>query len=119
MSDEIGLREAMEDLLREQGINLKDVLDMMDEERTSALQSISKISDLTEEQLSAVEKSLSYRQINLLAFAIYALYLSNIPGLYKGMRLVPSREEVIAGQRVTFRGLSAVAGALGMSIRAT
>ena len=58
MRDEIGLKEAMEDLLREQGINLKDVLDMMDEEPTSALQSISRISDLTEEQLSAFEKSL-------------------------------------------------------------
>jgi len=119
MGDEIGLREAMDDLLKEQGISLKDVLDMMDEEPTSALQSISRISDLTEEQLSTLEKGLSYRQINLLAFATYALYLSNVPGLYKGMRLVPSREEVITGQRVTFHGLSAVAGALGMSLVAS
>lgn len=116
MRNEIDLKDAMEDLLREQGINLKDVLDMMNEEPTSALQSISKISDLTEGQLSMLEKSLSYRQINLLAFALHALYLTNIPGLYKGMRLRPSREEVVVGQRVTFLGLSAVAEALGMEL---
>jgi DNA-binding transcriptional MerR regulator len=116
MRNEIELRAALEDLLKEQGISLKDVLDMMDEEHTSGLQSLSRVSDLTEGQLSTIERKLSYRQINLLTFAIYALYLSNVPGLYKGLRLVPSREDVVVGQRVTFEGLNAVAEALGMSL---
>ena len=95
---------------------LKDVLDMMDEGRDSTMESLSRISGLKEEQLSFIAERLSYRQINLLTFALYALYLNNVSGLYKGMVLVPNREEVVIGQRVTFNGLNMVARALGMGI---
>jgi hypothetical protein len=116
MPERIRLKEAVEDLLKEQGIVLRDVLDMMDEGRDSTMESLSRISGLSEEQLSFVTERLSYRQINLLIFALYALYLNNLSGLYKGMVLVPNREEVMIGQRVTFNGLNMVASALGMGI---
>lgn len=116
MPEQIHLKEAVEDLLKEQGILLKDLLDMMDEENGSVTRSISRISDLHGEQLSAVERRLSFRQINLLTFVVCALYLNNMSGLYKGMLLIPRRQEVMAGQRVTFDGLKAVARALGMSL---
>jgi len=116
MPERIHLKEAVEDLLKEQGIVLKNVLDMMDEGSDSTMESLSRISGLSEEQLSSIVEMLSYRQINMLTFAVYALYLNNMSGLYKGMILVPNREEVMIGQRVTFNGLSMVARALGMNI---
>ena len=116
MPEQIHLKEVIEDLLKEQGIVLKDVLDIMGEGRDSAMESLSRTSGLKEEQLSFILERLSYRQINLLIFALYALYLNNMPGLYKGMVLVPTREEVMIGQRVTFNGLNLVARALGMGI---
>ena len=116
MPERIRLKEAVEDLLKEQGIVLKGVLDMMDEGRGSAMESLSRISGLDEERLSSIAERLSHRQINLLTFALYALYLNNVSGLYKGMILVPNREEVMIGQRVTFNGPNVVAWALGMDI---
>jgi len=116
MSIEVGLRQALEDLVREQGINLRDVLDMMDEQRDSVVSSLSKISTLDDEQLSAIEAALSHRQINLVVFAVYAFYLGNLSGLYKGMAVVPRREDVMSGQRVTLDGLRQMAKALGIGV---
>ncbi|HYA21930.1 MAG TPA: hypothetical protein VEG31_01985 [Thermoproteota archaeon] len=116
MPDQIYLKEAIGDLLKEQGILLKDILDMMDEGRDSTMESLSRVSGLSEEQLSSVSEKLSHRQVNLLTFALYALYLNNMSGLYKGLVLVPNRDEVMIGQRVTLDGLVLVAQALGMDI---
>jgi len=116
MPEQVGLKEAIEDLLKEQGLLLKDVLDMMDEGRDSTMEFLSRISGLSEEQLYSVSEKLSYRQINLLTFALYAMYLNNMPGLYEGFVLMPSRDEVMIGQRVTLDGLGLVARALGINV---
>jgi len=119
MRDQIDLRDAVEDLLREQGITLKDVLDLMDEGRDSVMRSLSKTSDLDDDQLSEIESKLSYRQINMLVFVLHALYVNNPSGLYRGMTLTPRREDVMVGQRITFEDIRAVAGALGMDLGET
>lgn len=114
--DYIPLKKALKDYLKEQGITLNDLLSVMDEDKEGIMESLSKRVYLTRVQRKALEKGLSSRDLNLLLFVIQAFYILNPSGLYKGLIIEPLREEVMAGDKVTFEGCKMILKSLGISI---
>ncbi len=111
----VPLRKALEDFLKQQGLTLDDVLDAMDETKEGAIESLQKRVHLTERDLKFIERYLSARDINLLVLALQVFYLSYPGGLYRGLLITPTREEVIGPDgKVTREGLLKVMRALGI-----
>jgi hypothetical protein len=112
----VHLRKAVEDLLREYEITLKDLLDAMDEERDSVMSSLLRVASLTEEELMLIERKLKTREINYVIFVIQTFYIINQTGLYKNLVVIPERDYVMEGRKASFDGLAAISKALGLSI---
>ena len=111
----ITLREALEDLLREEGITLDDLLDAMDEDPRGIAESLMARVELSEEDVRRLEEAYSPRELNLIVFVLQAFYLSVPSGIYKGMLVYPTREEVVGPSgKVTRRGLALVIRSLGL-----
>ncbi len=108
----IPLRKALKDYLKEQGTTLSDILGIMDEEKKGIIEALRERIQLTEEQSRVLERTLSSRDLNLLLFVIQAFYLLNPTGLYKGLVIEPTRDEVVWGNKVTYEGCRNVLKAL-------
>ncbi len=111
----IELRRVLKDYLKEQGITLKDLLDVMDEDKDEIMESLRKRVQLTEEQSRTLERTLSSRDLNLLLFVIQTFYILNPSGLYKGFIIDPSREDVMWRNKVTYDGCKMILKALRIS----
>jgi len=114
MVNYISVKDALKNLLEEYEITLKDLLDAMDEDKDSVEKSLRKVCSITQEQLEELEEELSNREINLLIFVIQAFYVANVGGIYKDILVVPLREEIMEGNKVTYQGLIKLARVLGL-----
>lgn len=114
--ERVHLRRAVEDLLSEYGISLKDLLSAMDEERESVRGSLQRIASLSEEQLILIESKLRTTEINYLVFVIQAFYIINQTGLYKNLVVIPEKDYVMEGRKASFDGIVAVSKALGLNM---
>jgi DNA-binding transcriptional MerR regulator len=115
--DYITLRKALKDYLKEHGVTLSDLLNVMDEDKEGIMEALGRRVYLTREQRKALERSLSSRELNLLLFVIQAFYLLNPSGLYKGLIIEPTKEDVMLGDKATFEGCKMILKALGISTR--
>lgn len=113
--DYISLRRVLKDYLREHGVTLSDLLSVMDDDKEGIMEALSKRVYLTRAQRRALERGLSSRDLNLLLFVIQAFYVLNPSGLYKGLIIEPTREDVMVGDKVTFEGCKMILKALGIS----
>ncbi len=116
----IRLKDALLDFLREQGLELEDVLDAMDEEKEGLIESLLKRVDLSYEEAYRLLSNYTSRQINLLIFAIHVFYVAVMGGVYKGKVVVPLREEVVNEKgKITREGLLKIIKSLGLKPRWT
>ncbi|MCS7120280.1 MAG: hypothetical protein RMJ07_04650 [Nitrososphaerota archaeon] len=111
----IDLRRALRDYLRDQEVTVSDILDLMDEEKEGIMDALAKRVRLSREQRKALERNVSSRDLNLLLFVIQAFYLLNPSGMYKGLMIEPSREDVVSGDMVTYEGCLRILKALKIS----
>jgi len=112
--DYIELRQALKDYLRDAGITLQDLLDVMDEGKGGILEALRKRIHLTEEEGKALEHRLTSKELNLLLFVVQAFYILNASGTYKGRVLYPEREDVVLGDKVSSQGCKMILRALGI-----
>jgi hypothetical protein len=112
----ISVRKALENLLKEYDITLKDLLDAMDEDKESLEASLRKVCSFSDEELEEIESELSSRELKLLLFVIRAFYIADLSGLYKDNLIIPSREEIMVGGKVTFEGFKKLAKSLGLTV---
>jgi len=114
-NDYIALRKVLKDYLKEQGITLKDLLSVMDEDKGSIMEALSERAHLTNAQSRALEHGLSSKDLNLLLFVIQAFYLLNPSGMYKGFIIEPARGDVVYEDKATFEGCKSILKALHIS----
>ena len=112
----ISLRKALKDYLKEQGIMLSDLLSMMNEERKGIMEALRERIQLTDQQNKFLEQNYSSRNLNLLLFVAQAFYLQNYLGIYKGMVIEPTREDIVRGQKITYEGCKTILETLSMTI---
>jgi len=113
--DCIHLKKALKDYLKEQGITLKDLLNVMDEDKEDIIQALNERVHLTKTQSRVLERGLSSKDLNLLLFVIQAFYLLNPSGMYKGLITEPARGDIIWSDKATFEGCMAILKSLGIS----
>lgn len=112
----IPLRKALKDYLKEQGTTLSDLLGLMDEEKKGLMEALRERVQLTEQQSRLLEQTCSSRDLNLLLFVAQAFYIINPSGMYKGMVIEPTREEVMLGEKISYEGCRAILKALYPSV---
>jgi len=108
----IPLRKALKDYLREQGSTLSDLLDLMDEEKRGLSEALWERVQLTNQQRRFLEQSFTSRDLMLLLFVAQAFYIINPSGMYKGMVVEPTRDEVMLGQKISYEGCRLILKAL-------
>ena len=114
----ITLREALKDFLREEGLSLRDILEVMDEDPRGLIESLLKRVDIDIEQAVELERNFTSRQLNLIILALHIFYIANISGYYKGYLIVPLREEVVNKEgKITKEGLKKIIKSLGLKPR--
>lgn len=101
----IRLKDALKDFLKEQKLNINDILDAMDEDPEGILESLRKRTWLNEKETRELMERYTARKINLLIFILQTFYLINPSGLYKGLLLEPSADEVVSKGKATKTGL--------------
>ncbi|MEM2915668.1 MAG: hypothetical protein QXH91_09780 [Candidatus Bathyarchaeia archaeon] len=114
-NDYISLRKALKDYLKEQGTTLSDILSLMDEEKKGIMEALNERIHLTEKQSKSLENALSSKDLNLLLFVVQVFYILNHSGLYKGLIIEPTREEVMWKDKVTYEGCKKILEALLIS----
>lgn len=112
MGGYIDLRSALKDYLKEHGVTLREILNAMDEDKDGIIEALRKRIHLTERQCKALERNLSSRELNLLLFVVQVFYILNPSGLYKGMVIEPTVDDVLYGRKVTFEGCKMILKAL-------
>ncbi|RLE64695.1 MAG: hypothetical protein DRJ47_07125 [Thermoprotei archaeon] len=114
----ISIREALKDYLRDQGLTIEDILDAMDEDPKSLLESLLKRVNLSYKEALKIEEQYTPSQLNLLIFAIQLFYITMKTNYYKGFIIIPLREEVVgADGKVTRDGLRKIIRSLGLRPR--
>jgi DNA-binding transcriptional MerR regulator len=111
----IHLRKALKDYLKEQGVTLSDLLDVMDEERQGIMEALQKRVHLSEAQSRALQHNVRNRDLNLLLYVVQAFYLLNPSGMYKGFTIEPLRDDVVGREKATFEGCKRILKALRIS----
>ena len=112
----IPLRKALKDYLKECGYTLSDLLGTMDEERKGLIEALRERIQLTDQQSRFLEQNFTSRNLNLLLFVAQAFYIINPSGMYKGMVIEPTREEVMLGEKISYEGSRAILKALYPSV---
>ena len=114
----ITLREALKDFLREEGLSLRDILEVMDEDPRGLIESLLKRVDIDIDQAVELERNFTSRQLNLIILALHIFYIANISGYYKGYLIVPLREEIVNKEgKITKEGLKKIIKSLGLKPR--
>ncbi len=117
-SKTITLREALKDFLREEGLSLRDILEVMDEDPRGLIESLLKRVDIDIDQAVELERNFTSRQLNLIILALHIFYIANVSGYYKGYLIVPLREEVVNKEgKITKEGLKKIIKSLGLKPR--
>lgn len=111
----IPLKKALKDYLKECGYTLSDLLGTMDEERKGLMEALRERIQLTDQQSRLLEQTCSSRDLNLLLFVAQAFYIINPSGMYKGMVIEPTRDEVMHGEKISYEGCRAILKALYLS----
>lgn len=114
-SSYIDLRRVLKNYLKEQGVPLRDLLIVMDEDKEGIMESLKKKVHLTKSQSDALERELSSKELNLLIFVVQTFYILNPSGMYRGRIIEPAREDVMWGDKVTFEGCKMILKALRIS----
>ncbi|MCX8181192.1 MAG: hypothetical protein N3E41_07465 [Thermofilaceae archaeon] len=110
------LKEALEDFLKDAGLELDDVLSVMDENPKGILESLLLRVDISEEEARKLETVLSAKQLNLLILVLHIFYYANPSGYYKGRLIYPPRYQVIGpDSKVTHEGLYIIIKSLGLT----
>lgn len=110
------LKEALEDFLKDAGLELDDVLSVMDENPEGILKSLLLRVNISEEEAIKLETVLSAKQLNLLILVLHVFYYANPSGYYKGRLIYPPRYQVIGPDgRVTYDGLYTIMKSLGLT----
>lgn len=111
----ITLREALGDFLKDAGLDLFDMLSVMDEEPSGFIESLLLRVDISEEEARRLESLLAAKQLNLLILTLHIFYYANPSGYYKGYLIYPPRELVVGPSgKVTREGLYLVMRSLGI-----
>lgn len=111
----ITLREALGDFLKDAGLDLFDMLSVMDEEPGGFIESLLLRVDISEEEARRLESLLAAKQLNLLILTLHIFYYANPSGYYKGYLIYPPRELVVGPSgKVTREGLYLVMRSLGI-----
>lgn len=101
----IPIETALQDLLREYGIELEDLLiAMIDEGIDVYKELIKRIDRLTKDAIKVIE-SKPWKLVALTLFVLQAFYIINLSGLYKGCLLDPPREIIMNGLKARFNGV--------------
>ncbi|OYT40094.1 MAG: hypothetical protein B6U89_03090 [Desulfurococcales archaeon ex4484_58] len=101
----IPIEHALNDLLREYGITIDDLLIAMRYEDLDVYDELVKRIDNPTKELLAELASLSWRTLALTLFVLQAFYIINPSGLYKGCIIDPPREVVMRGFKASCSGL--------------
>lgn len=101
----VKLREVIKNFLKENELELEDIIDAMDESREGVRESLKKRTWLTDRQLDFLIQAFPVRELNYLIFVLQTFYLINPSGLYKGAIIIPRREEIIKNGKATPNGL--------------
>ncbi|MCS7365614.1 MAG: DUF1160 domain-containing protein, partial [archaeon GB-1867-035] len=91
----VRLREVIKNFLKENELELEDIMDAMDESREDVRESLKKRTWLTDRQLDFLIRAFPVRELNYLIFVLQTFYLINPSGLYKRAIIIPRREEII------------------------
>ena len=110
----IPLRAAVNDFLSEAGLTLHEVLNLMDEEAGGIDESLRKRVWLDDVSAKKLESALSSSLLNYLIFVLQTFYIINPSGLYKSMFLIPSRKDVMGGEKATIEGVRLILSALNI-----
>ncbi|RLE57500.1 MAG: hypothetical protein DRJ30_00065 [Candidatus Methanomethylicota archaeon] len=101
----IKLKDAVKDFLKEHGITVNDILDLMDENKIEIAEAFKKRTWLKEREIKSLVERYSARKLNLLLFIIQTFYLANPSGLYKGFMLEPRFGDIVLNGKVTREGV--------------
>ncbi len=103
--EKIPVENALNDLLREYGLTLNDLLDAMITEDIDVYNEL--LDRLESKSRDVVEtiNNLPWRLAALTLFVLQAFYIVNPSGLYKGFFIDPPREYVMNGFKARFSGL--------------
>lgn len=101
----VKLKDVIKDFLKENGLDLRDIIDAMNESREDIRESLKRRTWLTKKQLSFLIQAFSVQELNLLIFALQTFYLINPSGLYKGAIIIPRREDIIRDGKATPNGI--------------
>ena len=105
----ITLRQALYDLLKDEGVSIDDLLTVMDDNPQGIIESLMKRVNITLDEAISLEKKLSSKQLNILLFAIHVFYIVNTSGYYKDFLIYPPRDLVIGPDgKVTKEGLNLI-----------
>ena len=114
----ITLRNVLRDYLREQGLTLDNILDVMDEDPKGIIESLLRRINISEEEVYKLERNYTTRELNLLIFVIQVFYIANVSGYYKGYLIYPFRDKIIDEEgKITKDGLIEVIKSLGLKPR--
>jgi len=112
----IPLKDVVDNFLAESGVTVEDILDAMDEEKGGIMEALAERVWLDERLARYLESRYASRQLNYLLFVLQTFYIVNMGGVYKGSLIIPLRDSVVKGDKVTPEGLQLVLRALGMYV---
>jgi len=111
----ITLNNALKDFLDDAGLNIKDVLEAMDEDSQGIIESLLRRVNISRREALKLEQAYSAKQLNLLIFVLHVFYYSNPSGYYKGFLIYPPREMVVGEDgKITRRGIELIIKSLGL-----
>lgn len=110
----VRLKDAIKNFLKENGLEIEDIIAAMDEDREGIKESLKKRTWLTDRQLNFLIQAFPARELNYLTFVIQTFYIINPSGLYKGAIIIPRREDIIRNGKVTSNGIKLLISELNL-----
>ena len=98
--------------MKEFGVTPADVVAAMDEDPEGLLESLLKTVHVDRRTAERIISRMPAKHLNFAIFVAHALYLRNPSGLYKGKLIVPERDEVVRGEKLTLEGFREMLKAL-------
>lgn len=101
----VKLRDALKDFLKEQDLNINDILEVMDEDFEGIISSIRKRTGISRGEIEELLREYGPKRLNVAILTLQIFYLNNPSGLYKGRIIIPERSKIIRDEKVTIEGL--------------
>ncbi len=112
----IPVKNALLDLLREQGLSINDLLEAMRLENIDVYNELKKRLLYRDRMVEVFIESLNWRGAAILLFAVQALYIINPAGIYKGYLIIPLHDQVVFKDKILPHGLIILAKSLNQLI---